>query len=165
MFDIGAAELLLVAIVALVVIGPKDLPGALRGVGRVMGQLRSFTGQFRFSLDSMIREAEIEGREKEWAQKNADIMAEHPPSDEDAGSDPPSDEQVSNADPDPAGSKAVPETDRPDGELKPLKPIVTDEAGAISSMDDSPTPQSAPSDPATSKDGSSSQTDLFGDKA
>lgn len=165
MFDIGAAELLLVAIVALVVIGPKDLPGALRGVGRVMGQLRSFTGQFRFSLDSMIREAEIEGREKEWAQKNADIMAEHPPSEVDTGSDSPRDGQDPNVDPDPAGSKAMPETDRPDGELKPLKPIATDDAGAISSMDDSPAPQSPPSEPAPSTEDSSSQTDLFGDKA
>ena len=152
MFDIGAAELLLVAIVALVVIGPKDLPGALRGVGRVMGQLRSFTGQFRFSLDSMIREAEIEGREKEWAQKNADIMAEHPPSAEDVGSDPP-------------GSKANPETDQSDDALKPLKTIATDDTGAISSRDDSPAPQSPPSESESSTDDSASQIDLFGDNA
>lgn len=88
MFDIGATELLLVAIVALVVIGPKDLPVALRGVGRVIGQLRSITGQFRFSLDSMIREAEMEEQEKEWAKKNAEIMAEHPQDGQDQGDAP-----------------------------------------------------------------------------
>jgi len=161
MFDIGAAELLLVAIVALVVIGPKDLPGALRGVGRVMGQLRNITGQFRFSLDSMIREAEMEGKEKEWAQKNADIMAQHPPSEDDA--------HLSQQEPEQTGSdnNAGPEgdaaSDQPDREMKPLKPIATDEAGDISSMNEGPVPQSS-SEPAPAPQDNSSQTDLFGDK-
>lgn len=157
MFDIGAAELLLVAIVALVVIGPKDLPGALRGVGRVMGQLRSLTSQFRFSLDSMIREAEMEGQEKEWAQKNADIMAKHPPGEH--ASDFPEEDQDRPGDPASVDEAA----DQPDGVMKPLKPIATDDTGAISSREDGPAPQRA-SEPAPVEEGDTSQTDLFGDK-
>jgi sec-independent protein translocase protein TatB len=81
MFDIGATELLLVAMVALIVIGPKDLPLAMRTAGRWIGQLRKMTGHFRVGIDAMIREAEIEEQEKVWAEKNAKIMREHPPED------------------------------------------------------------------------------------
>lgn len=161
MFDIGAAELLLVAIVALVVIGPKDLPGALRGVGRVMGQLRNITGQFRFSLDSMIREAEMEGKEKEWAQKNADIMAQHPPGEEDTDFSQQDQDQTGSDDSD--GPEGADADDQPKGEIQPLKPIATDEAGDISSMNEGSVPQSS-SEPAPAPQDNSSQTDLFGDK-
>ncbi|MBC2776977.1 Sec-independent protein translocase protein TatB [Parasphingopyxis marina] len=78
MFDIGATELLLVAMVALVVIGPKDLPLAMRTAGRWIGQLRKMTGHFRVGIDAMIREAEVDEQEKIWAEKNAKIMREHP---------------------------------------------------------------------------------------
>jgi sec-independent protein translocase protein TatB len=161
MFDIGAAELLLVAIVALVVIGPKDLPAALRGVGRVMGQLRSLTGQFRFSLDSIIREAEIEGQEKDWAQKNADIMAEHPPGESDVDLSQQAPDQTGSDGS--AGNKDVEMPDHSDGEMRSLKPIATDEAGDISSMNEHPVRQS-PSESASAPQEDSSQTDLFGDK-
>ncbi len=78
MFDIGATELLLVAMVALIVIGPKDLPIAMRTAGRWMGQLRKMTGHFRVGIDAMIRDAEIEEQEKIWAEKNAEIMRKYP---------------------------------------------------------------------------------------
>lgn len=79
MFDIGAIELLLVAAVALIIIGPKDLPIAMRTAGRWLGQLRAMTGHFKVGIDAMIREAEIEEQEKVWAEKNAQIMRDHPP--------------------------------------------------------------------------------------
>ena len=82
MFDIGASELLLVAMVALLVIGPKDLPVAMRTAGNWLGKLRAMTRHFRVGLDAMIREAEIEEQEKVWAEKNAKIMREHPPESE-----------------------------------------------------------------------------------
>lgn len=81
MFDIGATEMLLVAIVALLVIGPKDLPLAMRTAGRWMGKLRGMTKHFRSGIDAMIREAEIEEQEKLWAERNEKIMREHPPGD------------------------------------------------------------------------------------
>jgi len=78
MFDIAPSELLLVAVVALLVIGPKDLPLALRAAGRWMGKLRRMSNHFRAGVETMIREAELAEIEKEWRERNARIMAEHP---------------------------------------------------------------------------------------
>jgi sec-independent protein translocase protein TatB len=78
MFDVAPSELLLVAIVALVVIGPKDLPGVLRTVGQWVGKARGVARQFRSGFDDMVREAELADMEKKWAEENAKIMAEHP---------------------------------------------------------------------------------------
>ena len=81
MFDIGASELLLIVIVAVVVIGPKDLPRALRTAGKWIGKVRRTSNHFRAGIETMIREAEMEEMEKKWAEQNARIMAEHPPID------------------------------------------------------------------------------------
>ena len=78
MFDIGPTELLLIVIVAVIVIGPKDLPLALRTAGRWIGKVRKVSGHFRAGLDAMIREAEMEDMEKKWAEQNDKIMREHP---------------------------------------------------------------------------------------
>ncbi|GAA4761237.1 hypothetical protein GCM10023219_01420 [Stakelama sediminis] len=78
MFDIGSPELLVVAIVALLIIGPKDLPKAMRVVGYWVGRARSVTRQFRAGFDEMVREAELAEMEKKWAQENERIMREHP---------------------------------------------------------------------------------------
>ena len=60
MFDIGWSELLLVGAVALVVIGPKDLPGALRTLGRMTGKMRRMAGEFQNQFNEAIREAEMD---------------------------------------------------------------------------------------------------------
>jgi sec-independent protein translocase protein TatB len=78
MFDVAPTELLLVAIVALVVIGPKDLPRVLRVIGQWVGKARRVAAQFRSGFDEMIRESELAEMEKKWAEENARIMAEHP---------------------------------------------------------------------------------------
>ena len=78
MLDIAPTELLLVAAVALVVIGPKDLPKAMRVVGYWVGKARGVARQFRQGFDTMVREAEIEEMEKKWAAENERIMREHP---------------------------------------------------------------------------------------
>ena len=75
MFDIGASELLLVVTVAIVVIGPKDLPFALRSAGRWIGKIRRVSGHFRSGIDTMIREAELEDMEKKWREQNTAVMA------------------------------------------------------------------------------------------
>ena len=77
MFDVAPTELLLVAAVALVVIGPKDLPKTLRVVGGWVGRARGVARQFRSGFDTMVREAELEEMEKRWAAENARIMKEH----------------------------------------------------------------------------------------
>lgn len=78
MFDIGAEELLIIAVVAILVIGPKDLPLALRTVGRWVAKVRKVSSHFRSGIDAMIREAELEEMEKKWKAQNEKIMAEHP---------------------------------------------------------------------------------------
>jgi sec-independent protein translocase protein TatB len=75
MFDIGASELLVVVIVAIVVIGPKDLPLALRTAGRWIGRIRRVSGHFRAGIETMIREAELEDMERKWREQNAAIIA------------------------------------------------------------------------------------------
>ena len=77
MFDIGATELLVIAIVAILVIGPKDMPLALRTAGRWIGKIRRVSAHFRTGIDAMIREAEMEEMETKWRERNAQIMAEH----------------------------------------------------------------------------------------
>jgi sec-independent protein translocase protein TatB len=79
MLDFNAPEFLVVAIVALLVIGPKDLPKAMRFVGHWVGKARGVARQFRSGFDNMVREAELAEMEKKWAEENARIMREHPP--------------------------------------------------------------------------------------
>jgi sec-independent protein translocase protein TatB len=79
MFDVALPELLLVALVALLVIGPKDLPKAMRFVGHWVGKARGVARQFRSGFDEMVREAELADLEKKWKEENERIMREHPP--------------------------------------------------------------------------------------
>lgn len=74
MFDIGAAELLVIIIVAVIVIGPKDLPLAMRVAGRWIGKIRRVSAHFRSGIDAMVREAELEDMEKKWKAQNEEIM-------------------------------------------------------------------------------------------
>lgn len=78
MFEIGGTELLLIAVVALLVIGPKELPNALRTVGRYTGKARAMTRHLRSGFDEMMRQAELEEMEKQWAEHNRTIMAQSP---------------------------------------------------------------------------------------
>lgn len=59
MFDIGWDEMALVAVVALIVIGPKDLPNVLRQVGRWTRKARELAGEFQRGVDDMMRESEL----------------------------------------------------------------------------------------------------------
>lgn len=78
MFDIGALELLMIVIVAVLVIGPKDMPMAMRTAGRWIGQVRKVSAHFRTGVDAMVREAELEDMEKKWKARNDEIMKQHP---------------------------------------------------------------------------------------
>ena len=78
MFGIDSAELLIIAVVALVVIGPKDLPRVMRTVGQWVGRARGMAKHFRSGLDTMMREAELEELEKSWKAHNEAIMRDHP---------------------------------------------------------------------------------------
>ncbi|MBB6123598.1 twin-arginine translocase subunit TatB [Sphingobium subterraneum] len=97
MFGLDSGEFLVIAIVAIVVIGPKDLPRVLYKVGQVMGKARAMSRHFRSGIDAMVREVELEELEKKWAADNRRIMGEHPMESLDA--------------PAPASSAAVEEAD------------------------------------------------------
>jgi sec-independent protein translocase protein TatB len=78
MFGIDSGELLIIAVVALVVIGPKDLPRVMRTIGQFVGRARGMAKHFRTGVDAMIRESELEDMEKKWKADNERIMREHP---------------------------------------------------------------------------------------
>ena len=65
MFDFSGSELLVIAIVALVVIGPKDLPKVLRAAGKWAAKARAVAREFQSSIDEMIRESELADVKKE----------------------------------------------------------------------------------------------------
>jgi sec-independent protein translocase protein TatB len=60
MFDIGWGELLVIGIVALVVIGPKELPGVLRTLGQAMNKVRRMASEFQGQFQEAMREAEMQ---------------------------------------------------------------------------------------------------------
>jgi sec-independent protein translocase protein TatB len=65
MFGIDSPELLVIAIVALVVIGPKELPSLLRSWGKWMAQMRGMASEFRGHVDEMVRQSELDEVKKQ----------------------------------------------------------------------------------------------------
>ena len=65
MFDIGWSELLLIGVVALIAIGPKELPGALRTLGQWMAKIRRMAAEFQGQFQEAMREAEIDQLKKD----------------------------------------------------------------------------------------------------
>jgi sec-independent protein translocase protein TatB len=66
MFDITSSKLLILAIVALLVVGPKDLPILLRTIGKYMGVIRRHAADFRAQFDEAISEAELDQIKKDF---------------------------------------------------------------------------------------------------
>lgn len=80
MFGIDSPELLVIAIVALVVIGPKELPGMLRSWGKWMAQARGMAAEFRGHVDEMVRQSELDEVKKQLtdASTGVDLQALDP---------------------------------------------------------------------------------------
>ena len=78
MFGIDSSELAVVAILALIFIGPKDLPRVMRTVGYWVGRVRGIARHFTAGIENMVREAELEEMEKRWREENERIMRLHP---------------------------------------------------------------------------------------
>lgn len=72
MFDIGWQEFILIALVAVVVVGPKDLPRVIRTVGQWVRKARSLASEFQGSLEEMAREAELDDVRKQLQQVSKD---------------------------------------------------------------------------------------------
>ena len=79
MFGIDSSELAVVVILALIFIGPKDLPKVMRTVGYWVGRARGMARHFTAGIENMVREAELEEMEKRWREENERIMQIHPP--------------------------------------------------------------------------------------
>lgn len=73
MFDLTSSKLLILAVVALLVVGPKDFPILLRTVGRYLGILRKHAAEFRSQFDEAIREAELDQMRNQVEQMSRDI--------------------------------------------------------------------------------------------
>jgi sec-independent protein translocase protein TatB len=77
MFDIGWGELLVIGIVALVVIGPKELPALLRTLGQGMTKLRRMASEFQNQFNDAMREAELDELKKQ-AEKLTEVASYNP---------------------------------------------------------------------------------------
>ncbi len=62
---IGGSEIVVIAVVALIVVGPKDLPKMLRQLGRFVGKMRAMADEFKSSFDDMARQTELDDLRKE----------------------------------------------------------------------------------------------------
>jgi len=68
MFDLTSSKLLILAVVALIVVGPKDLPALMRTIGRYVGMIRRQANEFRAQFEDAMRESELSDLKKEVEQ-------------------------------------------------------------------------------------------------
>jgi sec-independent protein translocase protein TatB len=73
MFDVGWSELLLIGVVALIAIGPKELPGALRALGQWSGKIRRMASEFQDQFREAMREAEMADIKKDIDEATSKI--------------------------------------------------------------------------------------------
>ncbi|QDP19141.1 Sec-independent protein translocase subunit TatA/TatB [Sphingomonas xanthus] len=78
MFGVDTSELLIVAVIALLFIGPKELPRVMMSIGRWIGRVRGYARHFTAGIETVIREAELEEMEKKWREENQRILAQYP---------------------------------------------------------------------------------------
>jgi len=78
MFGVDSSEFLIVAVLALLFIGPKELPHLMLKLGRFVGKIRGYARHFTSGIENAMREAELEEMEKKWRAENERIMALHP---------------------------------------------------------------------------------------
>lgn len=112
MFGVDTSELLVVAVIALLFIGPKELPRVMMQIGRWIGKIRGYARHFTSGIENVIREAELEEMEKKWREENQRILARYP-----ADGDYP--EPV----PDPAEGAEPVMTSLPPAEVEPTLPL------------------------------------------
>ena len=78
MFGFDSAEIAIIAVLALIFIGPKELPRVMRTVGYWVGRVRGMARHFTAGIEDMVRQAELEEMEKKWREENERIMRLHP---------------------------------------------------------------------------------------
>jgi sec-independent protein translocase protein TatB len=152
MFEIGWSELVLIGIVALVAIGPKELPGALRTLGQWMGKVRRMASEFQGQFQEAMREAEIDQLKKDMddmAAKAETYTAFDPIAEmrgdieKTIGDLPPLDRPSSEASPEVATAPPAPDT--------PALPPAAAEASAAATPAEPAAAPAAPGHPADAK--------------
>src|SRR5947199_10681718 len=78
MFGFDSDEIAIIAVLALIFIGPKELPKVMRTVGYWVGRVRGMARHFTAGIEEMVREAELQEMEKKWREENERIMQLHP---------------------------------------------------------------------------------------
>ncbi|HEV2043365.1 MAG TPA: twin-arginine translocase TatA/TatE family subunit, partial [Sphingomicrobium sp.] len=78
MFGVDTSEFLVVAVIALLFIGPKDLPRVMMQAGRWIGKARGYARHFTSGVENVIREAELDEMEKKWREENQKILRAYP---------------------------------------------------------------------------------------
>ena len=78
MFDISWSELLIVGVVALIAIGPKELPGVLRSLGHWMGKVRRMASDFQDQFREAMREAEVADLKRQFDEASAKATSADP---------------------------------------------------------------------------------------
>jgi sec-independent protein translocase protein TatB len=79
MFDVGWSELLVIGVVALIAIGPKELPGVLRSVGQWMTKIRSMASEFQGQFQEAMREAEMADLKKQVDDVTSNLTSSFDP--------------------------------------------------------------------------------------
>ncbi len=148
MLDIGWWELAVVAMIALIVVGPKDLPRIMRVVGRWAGKARAMAREFQSSVDDMVRESEVAEITKEVESvatfdvtkelDNAIDPTGAPAYGDDGAAPSPASEAADTAPPEPETQPAPPaaaepapaDTAPPEPETQPARPAAAEPAPA-----------------------------------
>ncbi len=81
MFDIGWTELLVIAAVTIIVVGPKELPGLLRTLGQMLGKVRQISSDFRSQLDEAMQAEEIKNLQKDLDEIKEGVTKDNPMAD------------------------------------------------------------------------------------
>lgn len=142
MFDMSWGEVLVIGGVALIVIGPKDLPKALRTVGQMTAKMRRMAGEFQSQFNEAMREAELEDVKKQIEGVNQSVSSlntsfnpiqtardelkgaieKEPPKPAPSAADMPTPMIGSGAQSNPANPADVPSVDLPVAPLPPREP-------------------------------------------
>ena len=143
MFDIGWSELVVIAVVALIAIGPKELPGVLRMVGQWIGKARKMAAEFQGQFQEAMREAEMADLKKSFDEvkeaatgfAGANVMTELQKDVTDAlALDKPADAQVT-------GAVGEPATSPGDAPATPAEPAAPAPQTLVGAETDAPPPQ------------------------
>lgn len=78
MFNLDWSELLIIAVIAVLVVGPKELPGMLRTIGRYVGKMRKVAGEFRAQFDQAMKEAELDGLQEAVRETKSALSTVNP---------------------------------------------------------------------------------------